>query len=98
MTEKYDGRVLVTGELPDGSTTVLREDAEGNVHAGVIDPIQDGKPITGDLVEVSDEADDDGWRPMKVLYSASKGPPQVATKKYCEGYDRIFGKKKVGLA
>ncbi len=30
--------------------------------------------------------------------NTSDGPPQVATPEYRKGYDRIFGKQKVGLA
>jgi hypothetical protein len=39
----------------------------------------------------------DGWHDVETVYR--NGPAQVATPKYRDGYDRIFGKKTdVGLA
>jgi hypothetical protein len=49
-----------------------------------------------EIAHISPE-DSDGWHEVQTLYR--NGPAQVATPKYREGYDRIFGKKPdVGLA
>jgi hypothetical protein len=71
-------------------------------------------PTGAELVQITNEHDPEGWHDMKVLYKHEadaetyvpgvpqkephSGPPQVATPAYRAGYDRIFGKQKVGLA
>jgi hypothetical protein len=61
-------------------------------------PAQDGKPIPEgvELVHLG-PADCEGWRNVEMTFM--RGPAQVASPAYREGYDRIFGKKReVGLA
>jgi hypothetical protein len=36
--------------------------------------------------------------PAAARASSTRGPAQVATRAYCDGYERIFGARKVGLA
>jgi hypothetical protein len=45
-----------------------------------------------------EEYEEDGWHDIETVYRVSDGPAQVATPAYRAGYDRIFGKKEVGLA
>lgn len=95
--EERKARALVGSELRAGVKQVV-VDRDGDMVLGELTPVEDGKPISGDLVEI-DEAhpDENGWCPMKTLYS--KGPPKVSTRKFCDEYDRIFGKRRnVGLA
>lgn len=52
--------------------------------------------------EVVDIEEHDGRHMAKTIYkvplAAGEGPAQVATPAYRDGYDRVFGKQKVGLA
>ena len=59
--------------------------------------VKDGQPIPegAELIQVGAE-DSDGWRDVTTVYKS--GPAQVATPAYREGYDRVFGKQKMGLA
>jgi hypothetical protein len=42
--------------------------------------------------------DDDAVSDEPAAARDARGPAQVATRAYCEGYERIFGTRKVGLA
>jgi hypothetical protein len=62
--------------------------------------VKDGQPIPegAELIQVGAE-DGEGWRDVTTVYKSERsGPAQVATPAYREGYDRIFGKQKMGLA
>jgi hypothetical protein len=88
--------------LSDGSHIGVRR------RNGELEPIRfggmkDGAAIPPGAEVVDVDAKSDGpWRKAKTLYrvplAAGDGPAQVATPAYRSGYDRIFGKKEVGLA
>ncbi len=80
---------------PDG---VAVRHTDGGTGFGTFREVKEGQPIRegAELIRVGDE-DKDGWRDVTSIYKS--GPAQVATPRYREGYDRVFGKKqKVGLA
>jgi hypothetical protein len=79
----------------DNHATIKRQD--GSVQFGTFDEMREGQPIPkgAELVQV-DYHPENEWHNSETLYR--NGPAQVATPAYREGYDRIFGKKEVGLA
>lgn len=79
----------------DGHCALRRRD--GNVEVGTFFEAHDGQPIPegAELVQV-DYNPRNEWHNAETLYK--NGPAQVATPAYRDGYDRIFGKKEVGLA
>jgi hypothetical protein len=75
----------------------LRRTPDGEVKQVTCAPMQSGSPMRlGSELAHAGDASEDGWRPLTSIYK--HGPAQVATPRYREGYDRIFGKQKVGLA
>lgn len=71
---------------------------------GTLAPMREGQPLSegAELVKIT-PGEDDEWHDVETIYrheprAELSGPPQVATEAYREGYDRIFGKQKVGLA
>lgn len=92
MPVKED-RILLN---PDG--VAMRRTSEG-VGFGTFREVKEGQPLRegAELIRVGDE-DEDGWRDVTSIYGGRSGPAQVATPRYRENYDRIFGKQKVGLA
>lgn len=85
-------------EIEPGVYAALRRTPDGEVRQVRCASMQSGAPLRlgAELASVSEPAED-GWCPLTSLYRHS-GPAQVATPAYREGYDRIFGKQKVGLA
>lgn len=84
---------------PDMQTVVRRREGK-IIGTGILAPVKDGAPIApgAELVSV-DELESEGWHDIETLYkNDTGGPPQVATPAYRMGYDRIWGKKEVGLA
>lgn len=85
-------------ELSPGVHAALRRTPDGEVRQVACSPMRDGAPLrpNSEVANVS-ETSEDGWHKLTSLYRT--GPAQVATPRYREGYDRIFGKKqKVVLA
>ena len=79
----------------DDHATIKRQD--GSVQIGTFHEMRDGQPLPegAELVQV-DYHPGDEWHNSETLYK--QGPAQVATPAYREGYERIFGKKEVGIA
>ena len=81
----------------------LVQRADGSFEYGTAEVAEDGRTIPegSDYIEAA-ECEYDGWHEMTTIFRnerpAASGPPQVATDEYRKGYDRIFGKQKVGLA
>jgi hypothetical protein len=99
MSEKTKDQVRLGPTIgPDQKAVIRRRD--GAVGSGVLMKVEDGQPIPegSELIHVG-AADDEGWHDVTSLYTHERGgPAQVATPAYRDGYDRIFGKQKVGLA
>lgn len=99
--KKLRDQALIGDEIAPGVRRVLRRRGDdGDLELGEFHEIAEGQalPLGGELVYLDRSADDDGWHDVKSIYGGRSGPPQVATPAYRLGYDRIFGKQKVGLA
>jgi hypothetical protein len=86
-------------EIEPGRGAAIRRH-DGGLGVGTFMEVKDGQPIPegAELIQVGAE-DSDGWRDVTTVYKSERsGPAQVATPKYREGHDRIFGKQKMGLA
>ncbi len=70
---------------------VLRKRGEA-VEAGVVRAVRDGQPLHGDLVRLS-HREGTPLFDVEVLHTTRTlgRPPQVATKKFRDGWDRVFG-------
>lgn len=92
-------RILI-GPPTSSGRLVMRKDSEGNPEFGHMTYADDGKSIPpGGELAILENVGEDGWGNATTLYTQTlNGPAQVATPAYREGYDRIFGKKEVGLA
>lgn len=82
---------------------VARRRSDGRTRNVLVTAAQDGVPVQpGSELATFDQqrkCDEDGTRWHTITSSYKQGPAQVATPKYREGYDRIFGKKQpVGQA
>lgn len=85
---------VLLGADDSGGQKILYE-RDGQVNVGVLNPLQEGKEIEGELVEVRTDG------PLaymknhgRVGRATSQGPAMVNDKSYKDGWDRIFGNKK----
>jgi hypothetical protein len=100
--EKKD-RALILGELPSAEgpkqVAVLRQRGEGApIEAGLVRPMKEGEPITGELVTLQPTAEGSRLCDVEVHHDARPprthaGPSRVSTDEYRDGWDQIFGAK-----
>lgn len=98
MSKKDQIRI---GEEVGPNTRLVERRKNGRTSVGTLTPMKDGQSLLtgGELVKIT--PGEDGWHDVETVYEpepALNGPPQVATPAYRAGYDRIFGKQKVGIA
>lgn len=90
-------RVLIGPPVESGAHAVLRfrEDSNGDrvVAAGVIQPLQDGKPVThGEIVQLSPVGEGPLYNAKTVVDLNPKGQALKGNfKAYASGWDRIWG-------
>jgi hypothetical protein len=93
--------VVLTGFPAPGDGMSVVRIRNGDVELGVVQPLKEGKPITGELVRlhprrespmVCDVEVELDVRPIE--QRARSGPPQVATERYRKNWDAIFPAKK----
>jgi hypothetical protein len=87
---------FVWGKNADGVHILRRRDENAPVEAGLLQPLVEGKPITGELISMRPRED------MPFVYDvkselpapeqrSSGRPSQVATDSYRKGWDAIWG-------
>jgi hypothetical protein len=88
--------VLLGPPTADGAGVHVIRAREERIETGELRAIQEGKPITGEIVTLAPRKDNprvcdvkDSYRPPAM--SSHKGPAKVASEAYREGWDSIFG-------
>lgn len=93
---------LVFGKDEHG-THILRRRSEGApVEAGVLRPLQSGKPIDGEVISLAPRRDapllfdvkSELPSPYPEARPTSDGPAQVATDAYRKGWDAVWGRRR----
>lgn len=102
--EKKDAKedVVVLGPpTADGSGVHVLRARDERVEAGELRAVEEGKPITGELVSLQPRKENprvcdvkESWRPPSPPAQGKKGPAQVATKEYRENWDTVFTSKR----
>jgi hypothetical protein len=102
VSETKKDRALIVGETADKHVAVLRQRGEGApIEAGLVRPMKEGEPITGELVTLKPTAEQSPLCDVEVhhdarpqnLQKAHAGPSRVSTEEYRSGWDQIFGAK-----
>ncbi len=91
--------VVVLGPpTADGAGVHVLRARDEKLEAGELRALQEGRPITGEVVTLTPRKGNprvcdvtDSYRPP-ALAAAHKGPANVATDAYREGWDEVFGK------
>lgn len=93
---------IVVGRTADQVLQVLRRRAEGHpVEMGTIRPLEEGKPIDGEVVTLEPRKDVPLVYDVKTELAdprraTTDGPPQVATEEYRRGWETIWGRSRGG--
>lgn len=88
--------VLLGPPTADGVGVHVLRAREERLEVGELRPIQEGKPLIGEIVTLAPRKDNprvcdvkDSYQPPALM--GHKGPAKVATEAYREGWDEIFG-------
>jgi hypothetical protein len=86
----------VWGKDERGLHIVRRRSDEGPIEAGIVQPLEEGKPITGEVISLKQREDLPFLFDVTTEIAASperapSGPAQVATDSYRRGWDAIWG-------
>ncbi len=91
--------VLLGPPTADGNGVHVLRAREERIEAGELRALQEGRPVVGEVVSLRPREDNpricdvaDSYKPAGA--GARKGPAQVATEAYREGWDEIFAKTK----
>lgn len=97
---KSEDVVLVHGRTDDGKgLKVLRKKAD-ELSAGEVRPVEEGKPLRGDLVRLTPRAEMPLLCDVDVEYEAPRapkaeaGPARVSSAAYRKGWDSLWGKRR----
>lgn len=98
VAKKVKDRVWIGPKDDTGQHRAVRDRGDGNLEPAHFRPAKNGEAIPpgSELVFLDPKQGDDGGYDVAASYKS--GPAQVATRAYRDGYDRIFGKQKTGLA
>jgi hypothetical protein len=98
---RKDDVVFVHSKVESGDGFRVIRKREGVIEVGEIRPVQEGKPLTGEMVKLSPRSDHEQIFDVEVLVSKEQvqgsaarslsGPAQVATAAYRSNWDAIFG-------
>jgi hypothetical protein len=92
--------VLDKADASDGYRVLRRRAADSSVELGTIRPLQEGRPIEGEVVSLQPRQDVPFLYDVKTELAdpraaerrlTSDGPPQIATDEYRRGWDAIWG-------
>jgi hypothetical protein len=100
--------VLLGPPTNDGAGVHVIRAREERVEAGELRALQEGRPITGEIVTLEPRKDNprvcdvrDSYMPPAATTPLSlghKGPANVATDAYRDGWDEVFGKNAKGAS
>jgi hypothetical protein len=99
-TKPFQDVAAVCGKDEHGLHILRRREEDGPIEAGIVRPLEEGKPISGEVIsmrqrddvpflfdvttEVSTHSEDD---------TSANGPAQVASDSYRRGWDAIWGQR-----
>lgn len=96
-TETKSADVVVLGPpTADGAGVHVLRAREERLEAGELRPLVSGRPIVGEVVSLKPREDNPRICDVASSYTpptpARKGPGQIASPAYRQGWDEIFGK------
>lgn len=102
-TSKSEDIVFVHGRSEDGKKLAVLRKRGDAISAGILSTVEEGRPLTGELLKLSPRAANPSVCDVEVLHAPSEaprtatddvssGPAQVATPEYRAGWNSIWGR------
>lgn len=98
-TSSSEDVALVYGVSDDGGGLDIIRRRQGRFEAGTVRPLEEGKPIQGEVVRLKPRKQsplvcdvESEFSPELTRPSTSTGPAQVATDQYRKNWDAIYNK------
>ncbi len=92
--------VLLGPPTDDGAGVHVLRARDERLETGELRNVEEGRPITGELVTLAPRKDNprvcdvkESYTPPKNSLEKTKGPAQVATKAYRENWDEVFARR-----
>lgn len=93
--------VLLGPPTSDGGGIHVLRAREERLEAGELRTVEDGKPISGELLSLAPRKDNPRICDVKESFAApktfsapkTKGPAQIATKEYRDNWDEVFARR-----
>lgn len=88
--------VLLGPPTADGGGVHVLRAREERLEAGELRPVEQGKPLQGEIVSLAPRKDNPRICDVKDSYETgakAKGPAQVATKAYRDNWDEVFAQR-----
>lgn len=86
---KSEDTFEVDAVTPVGTLGRRRKDGEETL--GVLTPVPEGKPLTGDCISLKPREGEPRVYDVHVLYEGKKGPCRANSRRYRNNYDAVFG-------
>lgn len=106
MTNQHDGfpgdrDILILGPAIGSARACIRHRPDHSIETGLAQPLKDGVPIHGEVVQIQPLEEAPGCYEVKDHCSVSrtqpspkpaKGPAKVSSDQYRNGWERVYGK------
>lgn len=96
---QHDDVALIHGRTEDGKGLKILRRRQDRIEAGAVVPLTPGKPIAGEVVRLEPRKESPLLCDVHVEYAppveprpTSAGPAQVASDRYRENWDQVFGR------
>lgn len=94
-TDKKQDVVVLGPPTSDGNGVHVLRARDERIEAGELRNIEEGKPITGEIVTLAPRKDNPRICDVRDAYAppssgSKKGPAQVASKAYRDNWDEVF--------
>ena len=87
--------------MDDGSHVAVRHTADHQIRIGFVRPLQEGKPVHGEVFTVEPKDEEHGVYRVQTIVDtkSSSGPAKVNSPAFHDGWERTFGgKQTIGQA
>lgn len=98
-TPQHDDIALIHGRTDDGRGLKILRRRQDRIEAGAVMPLVPGKPIVGEVVRLEPRKESPLLCDVHVEYAppaearpTTAGPAQVASDRYRQNWDLVFGK------
>ncbi len=80
-------------QLDDGGALGMHHTADHELRPAILRPLKEGMPLPDEAVILKRRDESNVYDRVGTVSELRRGPSKANSRAFCEGYDRIFGKK-----